>query len=86
MKVSGITDFPNFTKIFHFCRPKEIDLTVYEIDAGLPTEPNIFMRAAKIEDDKIVGETSELIVAKEWIRENMQAIIGTEDVHTPSAA
>lgn len=75
MKVKALGEFPAFTILFHHCRPKETDLTVYAVDAGEPTDYNLILTAAKFDDDKMIGESSVLIVSKEWVLENLEEIL-----------
>jgi len=83
MKIEALGEFPAFTLLFHYCRPKETDLTVYAVDAGEPTDYNLVLTAAKFEGEKMVGEPSELIVAKEWVLANLEKIL--ENVPDPEA-
>jgi hypothetical protein len=70
-----LSDFMSFTYVFRHCRPKLQDYYVYEVDAGEPTDPNIFFRAMKLEDDHLVDDAVELVVSKEWILENIYKIL-----------
>ena len=75
MKIEALGEFPAFTILFHHCRPKESDFTVYAVDAGEPTDYNLVLTAAKFEDDKMVSQPSELIISKEWVLANLEEIL-----------
>jgi hypothetical protein len=75
MKINELGEFPAFTILFQYCRPKESDFIVYAVDAGLPTDHNLSLTAAKFEENKMVGDPSELIVSKEWVLENLEKIL-----------
>jgi hypothetical protein len=64
-----------FTYLFRYCRPKHEDFFVYEVDAGLPTDYNIVIKAGKFNDTEMIGDYSEMIVAKEWVLENLEKIL-----------
>jgi hypothetical protein len=77
MKVVADTlkDFMAFTYLFRHCRPSYKDFFVYEVDAGEPTEYNITLKAMKVEGDAFAGDPAELIIAKEWVLENLEEIL-----------
>lgn len=73
-----------FTYVFQYCRPKDKNYLVYSVDAGLPTDYNMVMQAAMFEDDKMISDPAELIVAKEWVLENIEEIL--KNVPDPETA
>jgi hypothetical protein len=76
MKFTDTLDnFMAFTYLFRYCRPKHEDFFVYEVDAGLPTDYNIVIKAGKFNDTEMIGDYSEMIVAKEWVLENLEKIL-----------
>lgn len=78
--------FPAFTYLFQHCRPKETDFIVYDVDSGQQTDCNLVMKAARFEDEKMVGDYSELIISKEWVLENLEEILkNVPDSETVSA-
>lgn len=70
-------DFPAFTMLLHYCRPKDTEQIVYSVDGGEYTDFNLVMQAGKFEDEKLVGESSTLIISKEWVLENIDNIVGS---------
>lgn len=70
-----LSDFMAFTYLFRYCRPKREDFFVYEVDAGMPTDYNLVLKAMKVEDEAFSGDSEELIVAKEWVLENLEGIL-----------
>jgi hypothetical protein len=72
---AALEDFMAFTYVFQYCRPKDKNYLVYNVDAGLPTDYNMVMQAAVFEDDKMISDPAELIVAKEWVLENLEEIL-----------
>lgn len=78
-----LSDFMAFTYLFRYCRQKHDDFFVYEVDAGLPTDYNIVLKAMKLEGDAFTGDSAELIIAKEWVIENLEKILA--DVPDPEA-
>lgn len=80
MKVTGVEEFGAFHVLFRYCRPVLNDYLVYEVDAGEPTDYNLVIKASQFEGTKPVGEPHTLIIAKEWVLENLEAILNTVDV------
>jgi hypothetical protein len=70
-----LSDFMAFTYLFRHCRPKHEDFFVYEIDAGEPTDYNLVLKAMKVEDEALSGDGEELVIAKEWVLENLEEIL-----------
>lgn len=70
-----LSDFMAFTYLFRHCRPTHEDFFVYEVNAGLPTDYNISLKAMKLEGEALTGESAELIIAKEWVLENLEEIL-----------
>lgn len=70
-----LNDFMAFTYLFRHCRPKHEDFFVYEVDAGMPTDYNIALKAGKFNGAEMIGDYSELIIAKEWVLENLEKIL-----------
>lgn len=70
-----LSDFMAFTHLFRYLRPKLNDYFVYEVDAGAPEDYNIIFKAMKVEDNEMVGEEYEILVAKEWVVENIDKIL-----------
>jgi len=79
-----LSDFMAFTYLFRHCRPKREDFFVYEVDAGMPNDYNLSLKAMKVQDGALTGEPEELIVAKEWVLENLEEILA--NVPDPEAA
>jgi hypothetical protein len=75
MTTDILEDFMAFTYLYRYCRPKESDFFVYEVDSGSPTDYNIVLTAAKFKDDEVQGDAAQLIVAKEWVLENLSKIM-----------
>ncbi len=84
MKFEGRGEFTAFTYLYQYCRPKESDFTVYAVDAGLPTDYNLVITAARFDEDTMVSDPSELIISKEWVLENLEKIL--ENVPDPETA
>lgn len=81
-----LSDFMAFTYLFRHCRPKHEDFFVYEVDAGEPTDYNIILKAMKVEDNHLSGDSAELMIAKEWVLENLEKILeNVPDPETTSA-
>lgn len=81
-----LSDFMAFTYLFRHCRPKHEDFFVYEVDAGEPTDYNIILKAMKVEDNHFSGDSAELMIAKEWVLENLEKILeNVPDPETTSA-
>lgn len=78
-----LSNFMAFTYLFRHCRQNHDDFFVYEVDAGLPTDYNIVLKAMKLEGDVFTGDPVELIIAKEWVVENLEKILA--DVPDPEA-
>jgi hypothetical protein len=70
-----LSDFMAFTYLFRHCRPKHEDFFVYEVDAGEPTDYNLVLKAMKVEDEALSGDGEELVIAKEWVLENLEEIL-----------
>lgn len=70
-----LSDFMAFTYLFRHCRSKHDDFYVYEVDAGMPSDYNLVLKAMKVEGDAMTGDPAELIVAKEWVLENLEEIL-----------
>jgi hypothetical protein len=70
-----LSDFMAFTYLFRYCRPKHEDFFVYEVDAGEPTDYNLVLKAMKVEDEALSGDGEELVIAKEWVLENLEEIL-----------
>ena len=70
-----LSDFMAFTHLFRHCCPKHEDFFVYEVDAGMPTDYNLSLKAMKVQDGALTGDSEELIVAKEWVLENLEEIL-----------
>lgn len=86
MKIKALGEFMAFTYLFRHCRPNYKDFFVYDVDAGKPTEHNIVIKAMKIEGDTFVGDPVELIIAKEWVLENIEKILtNARDSETASS-
>ncbi len=86
MKIEAPGEFAAFTILFQHCRPKETDFTVYAVDAGEPTDYNLVLTASRFEENKMVGDPSELIISKEWVLENLESILANvPDPETASA-
>lgn len=84
--IEELSGFMAFTYLFRYCRPNHEDFFVYEVDAGMPTDYNIVLKAMKVEGDAFSGDPgdpAELIVAKEWVLENLEEILA--NVPNPSA-
>jgi hypothetical protein len=77
VQADKLSDFMAFTFLFRYCRPKHDDFFVYEVDAGMPTDYNLALKARKVEGDAFRGDPIELIVAKEWVLENLEAILAS---------
>lgn len=75
VQADKLSDFMAFTFLFRHCRPKHDDFFVYEVDAGMPTDYNLVLKAMKVEGDAFSGDPTELIVAKEWVLENLEEIL-----------
>lgn len=83
---AALEDYMAFTYVFQYCRPKNKNHLVYSVDAGLPTDYNMVMQAAVFEDEKMISDPEELIVAKEWVLENLEKILANvPDPETTSA-
>ena len=66
--------FPEFTKLIRSIRPNYPDIVVYEVDAGLPTDLSVVFRAAKFDEaEKMIGDSIDVILSKEWILEYFNA-------------
>lgn len=63
-------DFSSFNLVFQYCRPSLKDYSVYEVDAGLPTDYSLTMHATNGTD------TESVVLSKEWFVENFTAITG----------
>jgi hypothetical protein len=70
-----LSDFMAFTYLFRHCRPKHEDFYVYEVDAGEPTDYNLVLKAMKVEGEAFSGDSEELVIAKEWVLENLEEIL-----------
>ena len=76
---NSLDDFMAFTYVFRQCRRNHDDFFVYEVNAGLPTDYNLVMTAMKSEGGTLTGEPVELVVAKEWVLENLHEILAKID-------
>ena len=70
-------DFPAFTILLHYCRPKDNDHLVYSVDGGEYTDFNLVLHSGKFEEETLVGEPSVFIISKEWVLENIDNIVGS---------
>ena len=67
--------FPSFTALLKYCRPNAGDAIVYAVDAGMPTEPNLVMKASLFDGENPIGEIIEFVISKEWVLENVALIL-----------
>lgn len=81
--VDKLDDFMAFTYLFRHCRPDREEFFVYEVDAGMPTDYNLSLKAMKLQGDALIGDSEELIIAKEWVLENLEEILA--NVPNPEA-
>lgn len=82
MRISAIDEsmkireaFPSFTALFKQCRPNAGDVIVYAVDSGMPTEPNLVMKASLFDGENPIGEIIEFVISKEWVLENIALIL-----------
>ena len=64
-----------FTYLFRYCRPALVNHFVYDVDAGNESAPNLILRGAEFNGEKMVGEYTTVIVSKEWVLENIDKIL-----------
>jgi hypothetical protein len=69
-----MNDIMWLTKLFRLCRPQHSDMYVYDVDVGTPEDYNFVLYAAKVENGVFVGDTVEVIIAKEWVSDTLQLI------------
>ena len=62
--------FPLFTAIYRAYRPHEPEHVVYEVDTNDIEDFSLTFTAAKVEGDAVVGESSTLVLSKDWLIEN----------------
>lgn len=70
-----VEEFDAFNYVLKFCRPNMSNYKVFEVDAGLPTDQSIIMRAAEFDGDKMVSDPYDFIIAKLWVLENLDTIL-----------
>ena len=62
--------FPLFTAIYRAYRPHEPEHVVYEVDTNDIEDFSLTFTAAKVEGDEVIGESSTLVLSKDWLIEN----------------
>lgn len=74
LMLERLYDLVSLTMLYRYVRPEEKDKFVYAVDGEL--EYNIVLFASEIDEDgKLVGEPSELIIAREWVKQNAEKIV-----------